>query len=108
MSSDIEDLIAHAKSVTAYIEAATAHTATGAIKTPFEPTATAPEKMAKPFSPRSIPGANWSGPCKIIEPATHFIAIKYGDNLSVVKHDVKRSINNNLKLEMLLHSVMLS
>ena len=49
VTSYIEDVTAHIETVAAHIEAATAHTAPGIIKPPFEPTATAPEKMAKPF-----------------------------------------------------------
>jgi len=54
--SDIECATIHIEAATAHIEAATAHNATaiaytapGTIKPTFEPTATAPEKMAKPF-----------------------------------------------------------
>ena len=52
----IEDTTAHTAPVTSYIEAATVNTTTdatgtspGTIKPPFEPTATANEKMAKIF-----------------------------------------------------------
>ena len=54
--SHIDDATAHIEAVTVYTDAATAHTAIvtahmapGTIKHPFEPTATALEKMAKPF-----------------------------------------------------------
>ena len=49
IETDIEDVTAHIETATSHIEAATSHTAPGAIKYPFEPTATTPEKMAKPF-----------------------------------------------------------
>ena len=49
VTSYIEDVTAHIETVTSHIEAATAHTAYVTIKPPFEPTATAPKKMAKPF-----------------------------------------------------------
>ena len=61
VTSYIEDITAHIdvvtaniETVTSHIEAATAHTASGIIKPPFEPTATAPEKMAKPFFQRGF------------------------------------------------------
>ena len=64
VASDIDAATAHTDDVTEHIEAATAHieaesahtatvtahTAPGTIKPPFAPTATAYEKMAKPFS----------------------------------------------------------
>ena len=56
VTSDIEDVTSHIEAVKAHIDAATTHTATVIAhmlpvtpKPPFEPTATAPEKMAKPF-----------------------------------------------------------
>ena len=56
--SCIEDVTAHIEDATAHVEDATSHTVTvtvqmapGTIKPPFEPTATASEKIAKPFLP---------------------------------------------------------
>ena len=49
VTSDVEDVTSLIEAVTAYIECVTAHMAPVTMKPPFEPTAAAAEKIAKPF-----------------------------------------------------------
>ena len=48
-TAHIEAVTAHIDPASAHIDAPTAHMEPGTIEPPFEPIATAPEKMANPF-----------------------------------------------------------
>ena len=50
--------------------------------------------------------APWCGPCKLIEPFLEQAAVKYADDIDIVKLDVEAKDNGSVKVEFLLQGVM--